>query len=127
MDSRDMYMGQNQETALRQPRGCARKSLHYRPRSWRSSANSRRPEAFYAEVYDCGIDGKACSESHVDLLKDDGVIKTVDALRWDFDRCEKQMVNVLNVLEVVRKDKQVLFDADTLPNTKTREDGLRTS
>ncbi|CAB1120843.1 unnamed protein product [Ectocarpus sp. CCAP 1310/34] len=46
------------------------------------SLKARGPEGgFYAEVYDCKIDGQDCIAFHLDLLRDDGSVDNFDKLR----------------------------------------------
>ncbi|CAM9852217.1 unnamed protein product [Sphacelaria rigidula] len=256
--SRNVYIEQKRSIALRQPLWVRVEKSSLSPQELANFDNLKKSgdEDFYAEVYDCEIDGKACIEFHVDLLNDGGVIETFDALRsalgrdgghysvrfpeaarasckaqhskevckcdrevyyigqgesiskafalevnewviqsvrgprkktegpaemvsafqdetrgfglplsqdeldrvtkfreergrsalkrtpgtrhlvfgkdkggsWDFDRFEKQFVDVMDVLEVIEKDKQIVFEVDhSAGHSKMREDGLHTS
>ncbi|CAM9684764.1 unnamed protein product [Sphacelaria rigidula] len=78
-----MCIKQKREIALRQPLWVRVEKSPLKPRELvkLDALKETGDDDFYAEVYDCTIDGEACIEFHVDLLSDNGVIETFDALR----------------------------------------------
>ncbi|CAM9359628.1 unnamed protein product [Sphacelaria rigidula] len=77
-----MYIKQKREIALRQPLWVRveKSSLKTKELEKLDALKETGDDYFYAEVYNCTINGEACIEFHVDLLNDGGVIETFDAL-----------------------------------------------
>ncbi|CAB1097544.1 unnamed protein product [Ectocarpus sp. CCAP 1310/34] len=84
VEYRGEYIEKRRKMALRQPLWVRvqRAALKQEEVDRLDSLKSRGPEGdFYAEVYDCKIDGQDCIEFHVDLLRDDGSVDNFDKLR----------------------------------------------
>ena len=83
VESRVEYIKQKRKLALRQPlwMPMERASVSWERLAQLDALKETGEEAFYAEVYDREIGGKACIEFHVDLLPDGGSMDRFDELR----------------------------------------------
>lgn len=83
VESRKGYVSKGRKFALRKPLWVRVETASLSPQELErfNDLKETGDGAFYAEVYDCEVGGKACIEFHVDLLKDDGCVETFDRLR----------------------------------------------